>query len=190
MRYLLILAIVACAPDLEDFGNAPPVPWGTFYIKGYGCSAAPIGEYLAVTAAHCVEHIAAFNSDEAIIEFYKQGTRRILFAVVDGTNDAAIVILDERIARWLPTTAEDPLTDEPVYFYSAFSGSHTCRVKAPGLNPRYIEAECSPNAGPGDSGAAVVNEDGEVVAVLTGGSGSHTVMAKTQDIVAQFGEEP
>jgi hypothetical protein len=191
---LLLMFVVACSAeeDPPTFGELP-VPAaesvGTFAVSEVGCSAAAVGPYTVVTAAHAVEWIAKFNSDQPEVSFKGQGKRKVLFALVDGTSDAALLFLDEPLAAWYPTGVGEPERGDTVFFISAYRGVRTC-VVYPNTNPQYFNGRCSENGMPGDSGSPVLNAEGEVVGIASAGGADHTVFAKTSVLLERFGETP
>jgi hypothetical protein len=177
MRFLL-LALALLAAGCGGVAHSAPmsdVAVEIWMTGGGQCSATKVGAHWLLTAAHCLERGPVSRVEDAPVTS--------LGVMLDG-SDHALIRVDATFSEWVavgpqPAQGErvrmlgNPEGLQGVYREGLMAAHNTlkrCPEYVPNLSPR---AMCPVlifdlTSGPGDSGAGIFGERGDLVAVMTG----------------------
>jgi V8-like Glu-specific endopeptidase len=184
-------ACSGCASGGKPRTDLAPKPDTSLQIRVVGrwstASACPIGPRMALTAAHVVDprpfdktpySPVAFQQGETVGTFTvlerKDAKGAVLEQMVSRSRDLAYVESNVELVGWYHLAEKAPQPGATVYFYGL-----DWRNKKNAFAERVWTATVlrtvagiviyDPAGEPGTSGSCVLNEDGQVVAVNTGG---------------------
>lgn len=125
------------------------------------CSATSIGEYAILTAAHC------FPTDEAV-EFTIDGREAKARKFARDGNDHVLILVDIAFEHKATFSKVKAVKGDTVFYYGNPSLRQLFRIgRVAGFKNKEIILDI--NGWHGDSGAAIFNEQGKVISVVSEG---------------------
>ena len=160
MIKLLALAVVlttSCC-TIQQIETSERTAYTLEFAQGH-CSGTAISENVILTAAHC------FETDEAI-SFKVNGRQTKVTKIARDGNDHILVMVDISFATKAELSSKAAKVGDKVFYYGNPGIKHQYRTGyVTGFHDKAMLLDV--NSWRGDSGAAIFNERGEIVGVVS-----------------------